>query len=259
MLMCRGCNTRFDSGREACPSCGRRAKTHAVEDGASDSGHPPMTVLPAARPGDSEPDVDTDGIEVELDESVMETEKEEVVVSRPPKPSKPVPAPASRAPAAAPAPPSPASLVLPRRPKPKPAAAPQLSLDAGQVRALLSEQPGLIEKGLGIHADAQGRPVGVDFETPVGVIDLLARDLKRNFVVVMVPEPDDPADDLVPGLLRRMGWVRKHLCHGGESVRTIAIVNELPEAAVYAAAGLSDGAVRFVGYAVTLEFHEHST
>ena len=258
MLMCRGCNTRFESGREACPSCGRRAKTHAVEDGASDSGLPPMTTLPAARPGDTgdSGDIDEDGIQVELDESVMETEKEEVVVSRPPKP-KPAPAPRTPVPAPPP-PPSPASLVLPRRPKPKPAA-PQLSLDAGQVRALLSEQPGLIEKGLGVHADAQGRPVGVDFETPVGAIDLLARDLKRNFVVVLVPEPDDPADDLVPGLLRRMGWVRKHLCHGGESVRAIAIVNELPEAAVYAAAGLSDGAVRFVGYAVTLEFHDHTT
>jgi hypothetical protein len=143
------------------------------------------------------------------------------------------------------------------RPAIVPAAAPQLSLDATQVRALLSEQPGLIEKGLGVHADAQGRPVGVEFETPVGSIDLLARDLKRNFVIVLVPEPDDDEQDLVPGLLRRMGWVRKHLCHGGESVRAIAILNELPEAAVYAAAGLSDGAVRFVGYAVTLEFHDH--
>jgi hypothetical protein len=190
---------------------------------------------------------------VELDESVMETEKEDVVVRS--RPSKPKPKPPMRAPA--PPPPPPPAVAMPRR-RPKPAAAPQLSLDSSQVRALLSEQPGLIEKGLGVHADAQGRPVGVEFETPVGSIDLLARDLKRNFVVVMVPEPDDDEQDLVPGLLRRMGWVRKHLCHGGESVRAIAIVNELPEAAVYAAAGLSDGAVRFVGYAVTLEFHDHT-
>ena len=106
MLMCRGCNTRFESGREACPSCGRRAKTHAVDDGASDSGHPPMTSLPVARPGDNEDsgDIDEDGIQVELDESVMETEREEVVVrSRPPKPPKPAP----RAPVPAPAPPPP--------------------------------------------------------------------------------------------------------------------------------------------------------
>ena len=39
-MLCRGCNTRYPSGRETCPSCGRRAKTHGVEDGASDSGLP---------------------------------------------------------------------------------------------------------------------------------------------------------------------------------------------------------------------------
>jgi hypothetical protein len=235
-----------------CPSCGRRAKTHAVEDGASDSGLPPMPKHESSS-GDSSGQMDPDGIRVELDESIMETEKEDVVVRS--RATKPKPKPPTRAPAPAPPPPAPPMAMPRRRPKP---AAPQLSLDAAQVRALLSEQPGLIEKGLGVHADAQGRPVGVDFETPVGAIDLLARDLKRNFVVVLVPEPDDDEQDLVPGLLRRMGWVRKHLCHGGESVRAIAIVNELPEAAVYAAAGLSDGAVRFVGYAVTLEFHDHA-
>jgi hypothetical protein len=134
---------------------------------------------------------------------------------------------------------------------------PPLALDPSQVRALISDQPGLIEKGLGVHADAAGRPVGVDFETPVGTIDLLARDLRGGFVVLMIFEPDE-TEDLVPGMLRRMGWVRKHLCGGGESVRAIAVVNELPESAVYAAAGLADGALRFVGYQISLEFHDHA-
>jgi len=97
----------------------------------------------------------------------------------------------------------------------------------------------------------------VDFETPVGAIDLLARDLRGGFVVLMVLEPED-MDDLVPGLLRRMGWVRKHLCTAGESVRAIAIVSELPESALYAAAGLADGTLRFVGYRVSLDFHDHA-
>jgi hypothetical protein len=255
-MLCRGCNTRYASGRDACPSCGRRAKTHGIEDGASDSGLPPA--LPPADDSQSRHEIsgrddDEHGIHVELDESVMETEKEEVVVRK--RPPKPVRAPV-REPAVPPPPPPPMPLPTRRRPK---AAAPMLVLDAAQVRTLLSDQPGLIEKGLGVHADAGGRPVGVDFETPVGSVDLLARDLKRNFVIVMVPDPGEDGEDLVPGLLRRMGWVRKHLCHGGESVRAIAILNELPESAVYAAAGLSDGTVRFVGYAVTLEFNDHST
>jgi hypothetical protein len=250
-MLCRGCNTRYPNGRETCPSCGRRAKTHGIEEGASDSGLPPPSLSNDDSRGRSGRDDDDHGIQVELDESVLDTEKE-VVVRKPPKPSPP----ARAAREATPPPPPPAPAPTRRRPR---APTPMLALDASQVRTLLSEQPGLIEKGLGVHSDASGRPVGVDFETPVGSIDLLARDLKRNFVVVLVPEPGEEGDDLVPGLLRRMGWVRKHLCHGGESVRAIAILNELPESAVYAAAGLSDGAVRFVGYAVTLEFHDHTT
>ena len=39
---------------------------------------------------------------------------------------------------------------------------------------------------------------------------------------------------------------------------TIAVVNELPESALYAAAGLADGALRFVGFHVSLDFHDHA-
>jgi hypothetical protein len=274
MLLCRGCGTRFETGQEACPSCGRRAKTHAVEAGASDSGLPPA----AGAPADEDSAEDSDELEpdeLEVDEPTIadEPEIEEPVPVREPIPV-PIPAPrrASKkaaAPAPEPAPlraPAPAAQKASASPAPAPIAArrkraetvvPPLALDLAQVRALLTEQPGLIEKGLGVHADAAGRPVGVDFETPVGSIDLLARDLRGGYVVLMVLEPED-TDDLVPALLRRMGWVRKHLCSAGEAVRAIAVVSELPESALYAAAGLGDGALRFVGYRVSLDFHEHA-
>jgi hypothetical protein len=248
MLLCRGCGTRFESGREACPSCGRRAKTHAVDAGASDSGLPPVGVAPDK----DEPDE----VELEANAVVEKADVDDTPAVRTPIPAPirpPTPA-ASRV--AAPAPAAPAAAPAARRRRPAPAPVPRLALDAGQVRALLAEQPGLIEKGLGVHADDAGRPVGVDFETPVGAIDLLARDLRGGYVIVLVPEPEDGAD-LVPGLLRRMGWVRKHLCAAGENVRAIAVLNELPESALYAAAGLGEGVLRFVGYRVALEFHDH--
>jgi len=175
-----------------------------------------------------------------LDEHEDEVEKEEAPLPAP-KRSKTV----TRKPA-------PAPVVARRAPRP---AAPTLSLDPGQVRALLAEQPGMVEKGLGVHSDASGRQVGVDYETPVGDIDLLARDPRGGFVIILVPEHEDP--DLVPGLLRRMGWVRKHLCKSGEAVRAVAVMNDVPESALYAAAGLSDGVIRFVGYRFALEFYEH--
>lgn len=245
MLICRGCNTRFENGREACPSCGRRAKTHAV-DASSDSGSGLPPPPPVREP-------EEEGIELEIDESVIdepgggyepeidELDQEEVVPVR----ARPIPTPK-------PAPVPPRAAATPR----KRVEAPSLALDPAQVRALLAEQPGLLEKGLSVHSDAKGKPAGLDFETPVGDIDLLARDPRGGFVIVLVPEPGDDTD-LVPGLLRRMGWVRKHLCGGKENVRAIAVLNDVPESAVYAAAGLAEGVIRFVGYRVTLAFEDH--
>jgi hypothetical protein len=225
----------------------------------SGSGLPPASALDdsSARDDDSRDELDTgdlggdlgahdsdDGVQVELDESVIEeTEKEEVVA----RPARKRSSTAMRK-ATAPAP-----VVARRAPRPAP---PPLHLDPGQVRSLLAEQPGMVEKGLSVHTDAAGRQVGLDFETPVGDIDLLARDPRGAFVIVLVIEEEDP--DLVPGLLRRMGWVRKHLCKSGETVRAVAVMNEVPESAFYAAAGLSDGVIRFVGYRFALEFYEHT-
>jgi hypothetical protein len=245
MLICRGCNTRFETGRENCPSCGRRAKTHAVDASASDSG----SGLPPAPPAPDELEEEPGGIDVELDESVIDDplidapKRGELarLATPTPRPEPPAPAPAR---------------VAARRNK-RASVAPSFALDSEQVRALLSEQPELIEKGLVVHADKAGHPQGIDFETPVGDIDLLVRDARGGFVIVQVPDQGDDAD-LVPGLLRRMGWVRKHLCSGGETVRAVAVTNDVPEAAIYAAAGLAEGVIRFVGYRVALEFHEHS-
>jgi hypothetical protein len=244
MLMCRGCSTRFESGRSHCPSCGRPARTHAVDASASDSG----SGLPPPPP------LEEEGLDLEVDESVLD-EREPVVEE----PARQEEVPVRTRPAPTP---SPAAAPKPEKASPrsrKPAEAPSFALDAEQVRALLCEQPGLLEKGLGVYADPKGKPVGVDFETPVGDIDLLARDLRGGYVVVLVPEAADSDADLVPGLLRRMGWVRKHLCVGGETVRSIAVMNEVPESAVYAAAGLAEGVIRFVGYRITLEFHDHTS
>jgi hypothetical protein len=252
MLHCRGCNTRFASGRSQCPSCGRPAKTHAVEANAdSGSSLPPMPPNPDETTAGNVARVGAAGVDIEIDDSVIEDDdgpeieepEKEVIPVRTRSAPAPVPAPA----------PAPVRASAAR----KPASAPSLSLDSAQVRSLIVEQPGLLEKGLGVHADAKGKPIGESFETPVGDIDLLARDLRGGFVIVLVPE-DNEDPDLVPGLLRRMGWVRKHLCAGGETVRAVAVMNEVPESASYAAAGLAEGVIRFVGYRFALEFHDHA-
>jgi hypothetical protein len=120
MLICRGCNTRYQSGRTQCPSCGRSAKTHAVESNAdSGSSLPPMKPNPEETVrGD---DIDAGlGVDVEVDDSVIEDddgpeleepEKEEVIPVRTRSAPAPVPAPAPK-----PAPPARAAAARPAGP-----------------------------------------------------------------------------------------------------------------------------------------------
>ena len=129
-----------------------------------------------------------------------------------------------------------------------------MQLDARQVRTLVGEQPGLLEKGLGIYSDEDGDPVGVDFQTPVGEVDLLARDRSGAFVVVMVPQPEE-AGAIVPEILQRIGWVRKHLASSRTGVRGIVVLEQMPEDVAYAAFGVA-GTVAFKSFRVALSFHD---
>jgi uncharacterized Zn finger protein (UPF0148 family) len=215
MLMCKACNTRFAQGTLLCPSCGRRASDHSADAGSSGSAAIPLP--PSPKPL-------ADGPEDEID---LELDEEDVVKHAEPRAAKP-------------------------RPSPIPATSGAIDMD--QVRKLLADQPGLIEKGMGLHADAEGDPLGIDFPTPVGSIDLLGRDRKGGFVVVHVPARDEVADS-VSGMLRRMGWVRKHLAGTADEVRGIVVIDQLPEDLVYAAAG-AGGAISFKAVRLSITFHD---
>jgi hypothetical protein len=225
MLVCRACNTRFGKNMSACPNCGRRAAEHAVEEGASGLASSEPSPLPPSTPVAEQDDADP---EVELEE--------QVVVERPGS--------AKRAAKKAP---------LSARPTREPGPA-VFHLNPSQVSTLIGEQPGLLEKGLGIYADESGKPVGAHFPSPVGEIDLLARDPKGNFVVIMVPEPSDAAH-AVADILQRMGWVRKHIAGDKKEVRGVVVLEQLPEEVAYTAAG-TGGAVAFKAFRVALSFHD---
>ena len=50
-----------------------------------------------------------------------------------------------------------------RAAKAPPAIKGEVEASPDQVKALLGEQPGLLETGLGLHANEDGDPVGIDF------------------------------------------------------------------------------------------------
>jgi hypothetical protein len=139
----------------------------------------------------------------------------------------------------------------PRKPAPSQAL---LVPEPNAVREMLGGRPELLEAGLRVHADAQGKAVGVDFSTEVGEIDLLARDTSGSFVVVMVAAPDQ-GEDCIAEVLQRIGWVRKHLATGSEKVRGILLMDQAPESLSYAAAAVAD-TVTLKTYRMSLCFED---
>lgn len=233
MLLCKACNTRFQPGRSACPSCGRKSFTRITES-ARDAGAHGALPLPTPPPADagneaSDTDVDLELHEVDVLAAAVDPEAAEEL-----KPEVPTKTPRHS---------------LLREPGPA-----VLHLSSPQVRTLVAEQPTLLEPQLAIYADEQGHQVGVDFPTPVGSIDLLARAPDGSFVIVMVPEPRD-TDTLVPEILARIGYVRKHVAASRKPVRGIVVIDEIPEELAYAAAGVSQ-TVAFKTYRVALTFHD---
>jgi hypothetical protein len=133
-----------------------------------------------------------------------------------------------------------------------PGAAP---MGPASLRALLADQPELLEPGLRVYRDEAGTAAGVGFGTGVGEIDLLATDGRGNLVAVMVAEKGRGEEDLVAEVLQRIGWLRRHLCDGRQQVRAIVLVEEPPASLPYAAAAVAD-TVLFKTFRVALVFED---
>ena len=120
--------------------------------------------------------------------------------------------------------------------RPAPAASPA-GLAPGDVLDLIASDPSQIDEGLSVFEDSDGRS-GLDYDTDVGRIDLLARDRSGALVVFMVVESD--VKSLIGELLERIGWVRTHLAADAQEVRGVILLSELPDNLGYAASALAD-------------------
>lgn len=236
MLLCKSCNTRFEDGKSACPSCGRRIFVSLKEapKAAESEGISLAAAVSAAAPADVSRD-ELSGREIDLGEVDVLAEAALPEVVEELKREAPV---------------KPRARVRRLEPEPGPAV---FHLSAAQVRTLVVEQPALLEPDLAIYRDAKGALSGVDLSTPVGSIDLLARDKDGALVVVAVPDPRD-ADSLIADMLARIGYVRKHFASDKKAVRGIVVIEEIPEELAYTAAGVSQ-TISFKAYRVALTFH----
>jgi hypothetical protein len=237
MLLCKSCNTRFEDGKTACPSCGRRIFVSLKETPKpGDSG--PVSLAVAHSTASPEPRAnEMSGSELDLGEVDVLAEAALPEAARELEHKREVPA-------------KPRARARKLEPEPGPAV---FHLSAAQVRTLVAEQPSLIEPDLSIYRDPKSNAIGVDLRTPVGSIDLLARDREGGFVVVSVPDPRD-VDSLIAEMLARIGWVRKHLAIDKRPVRGIVVIEEIPEELAYAAAGVAQ-TISFRAYRVALTFH----
>jgi len=238
MLLCKSCNTRFEDGKTACPSCGRRIFVSMKETPKpGDSGPVSLAAAMSAAAEIDGPANELSGSELDLGEVDVLAEAVEPEAVKELEQKREVPA---------------KPRVRSRKLEPEPGPA-VFHLSAAQIRTLVVEQPSLLEPDLSIYRDAKSGVVGVDLRTPVGAIDLLARDREGSFVVVSVPDPRD-VESLMPEMLARIGYVRKHLTIDKRPVRGIVVIEEIPEELAYAAAGVSQ-TISFRAYRVALTFH----
>ena len=218
-MNCKMCNTRIRRGARTCPNCGNEAPAGTAFEQTSDPGPLPAPDLSTARD--------------EVDEVV---ELDDVTAAPPPAKKKK----AKRTRKVAPAKAS--------------GTAPLFAPDAASLRTLLAEQPEALEPGLSTLRDDEGTAIGSGYESGVGEIDLLAENAQGELVVVMISEQNE-GEELIAEVLRRIGWVRKHVGEDERRVRGIVLCEGAPESLGYAAAAVAD-TICFKTYRVALTFED---
>lgn len=147
-------------------------------------------------------------------------------------------------------------------PAEEPAATSSSSAHVGtsQIRELVHNRPDSVEEGLSIYTDADAEPVGINFDSEVGLIDLLARDDAGGLVVVLIAPEIEPGSEghgkeLVSEALERVGWVRKHVAKPEQEVRSIILLEHVPNDIRYTAAAVAS-TISFKTYRMQISFRE---
>lgn len=119
------------------------------------------------------------------------------------------------------------------------------------------EHPQVIEEGLAVYVDDEGRN-GRQYPTDVGPVDLLCVDENGTLVIVEI-KVDEAEDGVFGQILRYMGWL--HAQHPGarDNVRGIILAGSFPDSAKYSRIGLGIGRGDDVNRFLQFETHGFKT
>lgn len=92
----------------------------------------------------------------------------------------------------------------------------------------------IFERRLKLYCEGDEEPIGQQYPTDVGIIDILAQDVRTNGFVVIELKKGRPPDKVVGQVLRYMGWVSEELCSDGQEVHGMIICGEQDSRLIYA-------------------------
>ncbi len=95
-----------------------------------------------------------------------------------------------------------------------------------------------------IYEDVEGYN-GQQFETLVGIIDILAIDTITNDYVIIELKKGQTSDKTIGQILRYMGWAKKHMCKPEQKVRGIIICEGHDDKLNYALDMIADVSVKY--------------
>ena len=112
----------------------------------------------------------------------------------------------------------------------------------------------IFKGGLRVFEDSEGND-GQQYATDIGPIDILAVEVKTRAFVVIELKKGRPSDRVVGQVLRYMGWVKRHLCSNGQTVKGLVVCRDHDPKLTYALEMTNNIDVRY--YSVSFKLREN--
>ncbi len=106
---------------------------------------------------------------------------------------------------------------------------------------------------LNLYTDPIEDVIGQQFNTDIGIIDLLAQEPDNGDYVVIELKKGQASDKVVGQTLRYMGWVKENLATGNQKVKGIIICHEQDERLSYAVKMVPEIALKFYEVSFSLK------